>query len=139
MKFRPQTTSEPEINLIPFIDVLLVILIFLMLTTTYSKFNELQLNLPVANADQMRDRPNEIMVSVTADGQYGVNDTLLGKVAPQMLATQLRDAANGNTEAILIINADAMASHQSVVSIMEAARSVGLVKVTFATQNATGK
>lgn len=136
MNFRPRTTSEPEINLIPFIDVLLVILIFLMLTTTYSKFNELQLNLPVANADQMRDRPNEIMVSVTADGQYGINDTILGKVAPQMLATQLRDAANGNADAILIINADAMASHQSVVSVMEAARSVGLVKVTFATQNA---
>ena len=135
MKFRPQTTSEPEINLIPFIDVLLVILIFLMLTTTYSKFNELQLNLPVANSEQMRDRPNEIMVSVTADGQYSVNGTLLGKVAPSILAAQMRDVAKGNAEAILIINADAMASHQSVVSVMEAARSVGLAKVTFATQN----
>ncbi len=69
MNFRPRAKEEPEINLIPFIDVLLVILIFLMLTTTYSKFTELQLTLPVADAEQQRDHPKEVVVAVAADGQ----------------------------------------------------------------------
>lgn len=135
MNFRPRTTSEPEINLIAFIDVLLVILIFLMLTTTYNKFNELQLNLPVANAEQAQTRPNEIRVSVSADGQYAVNGSLVGKIPPQALAEQLRDSSNGNADALLVIQADAMAAHQSVISVMEAARSIGLAKITFATQS----
>ena len=75
MNFRPRAKEEPEINLIPFIDVLLVILIFLMLTTTYSKFTELQLTLPVADAEQQRDHPKEVIVSVAADGRYAVNKT----------------------------------------------------------------
>jgi biopolymer transport protein ExbD len=73
MNFRPRAKDEPEINLIPFIDVLLVILIFLMLTTTYSKFTELQLTLPVADAEQQRDHPKEVIVAVAADGRYAVN------------------------------------------------------------------
>lgn len=132
MKFNTRSTSEPEINLIPFIDVLLVILIFLMLTTTYSKFNELQLTLPIANAEQMRDKPREIIVLVGADGQYAVNGKVLGAATPETLAGALREEAS--PESILIISADAMASHQSVVSVMEAARNTGLAKVTFATQ-----
>ncbi|MGB4928223.1 MAG: biopolymer transporter ExbD, partial [Giesbergeria sp.] len=80
MNFRSRDREEPEINLIPFIDVLLVILIFLMLTTTYSKFTQLQLTLPVADAEQMRDRPKEVIVSVSADGRYAVNkDALDGR------------------------------------------------------------
>ena len=75
MNFRPRTKEEPEINLIPFIDVLLVILIFLMLTTTYSKFTELQLTLPVADTEQQRDHPKEVVVAVAADGRYAVNKT----------------------------------------------------------------
>ena len=73
MNFRKPRPEEPEINLIPFIDVLLVILIFLMLSTTYSKFTELQVALPVADAEQARDRPHEIIVAVAADGRYAVN------------------------------------------------------------------
>jgi biopolymer transport protein ExbD len=75
MNFSPRSKDEPEINLIPFIDVLLVILIFLMLTTTYSKFTELQLTLPVADAEQQRDHPKEVIVSVASDGRYAVNKT----------------------------------------------------------------
>ena len=73
LNFRGQRPEEPEINLIPFIDVLLVILIFLMLSTTYSKFTELQINLPIAGADRARARPKEIIVAVSADGRYAVN------------------------------------------------------------------
>ena len=139
MNFRPRTQEEPEINLIPFIDVLLVILIFLMLSTTYSKFTELQLSLPIANAEQLRDRPKEIIVAVAADGRYAVNKTALdGKTVADMAAA-LRDAAKAGKDSVIIISADAMAPHQSVVSVMEAARRVGLNQVTFATQSSASK
>ncbi|QMV73564.1 biopolymer transporter ExbD [Comamonas piscis] len=136
MNFRPRTTTEPEINLIPFIDVLLVVLIFLMLSTTYSKFTELQLTLPTANAEQLRDRPKEIIVSVASDGRYAVGKQALeGKTVADM-AEALRSAATAGKDSVIIISADALAPHQSVVSVMEAARRVGLQQITFATQTA---
>ncbi|MDH4060644.1 MAG: biopolymer transporter ExbD, partial [Aquincola sp.] len=73
MNFRTHRHEEPEINLIAFIDVLLVVLIFLMMSTTYSKFTELQVNLPTAEADKPRERPAEIIVAVASDGRYAVN------------------------------------------------------------------
>lgn len=136
MNFRPRTTAEPEINLIPFIDVLLVVLIFLMLSTTYSKFTELQLTLPTANAEQLRDRPKEIIVSVASDGRYAVGRVALeGKTVADMVEA-LRNAATAGKDSVIIISADALAPHQSVVSVMEAARRVGLQQITFATQTA---
>ena len=136
MNFRPRQKEEPEINLIPFIDVLLVILIFLMLTTTYSKFTELQLTLPVADAEQMRERPKEIIVAVAADGRYAVNKTGVEGRDVERMAAALRAAAPAGAESIVIISADAMAPHQSVITVMEAARRVGLTQITFATQSA---
>ena len=139
MNFSPRPKDEPEINLIPFIDVLLVILIFLMLSTTYSKFTELQLTLPIANAEQLRERPKEIIVAVAADGRYAVNKTALdGKTVADM-ATALRTAAPAGKDSVVIISADAMAPHQAVVSVMEAARRVGLQQITFATQSSANK
>lgn len=135
MKFRTQKPEEPEINLIPFIDVLLVILIFLMLTTTYSKFTEMQLTLPVANTDAQRDRPKEVIVAVSADGRYMVNREPLAGRSVDALAAALRSAVA--KEGILIISADAMASHQSVITVMEAARREGLTHITFAARNGT--
>ncbi len=136
MNFRPRTREEPEINLIPFIDVLLVILIFLMLTTTYSKFTQLQLTLPVADAEQMRDRPKEVIVSVAADGRYAVNKTALEGRSVENVAAALTSAASAGNESIVIISADATAPHQAVVTVMEAARRAGLSQITFATQSA---
>ncbi|MFT4241595.1 MAG: biopolymer transporter ExbD [Acidovorax sp.] len=139
MNFRPRAHEEPEINLIPFIDVLLVILIFLMLTTTYSKFTELQLTLPVADADQQRDRPKEVIVSVAADGRYAVNKTGVDGKSVDAIAQALRAAANeAGQGSIVIISADALSPHQSVISVMEAARRVGLTQITFATQSSAG-
>jgi len=135
MKFRPRPPEEPEVNLIPFIDVLLVILIFLMLTTTYSKFTELQLTLPVADADQQRDHPKEVVVAVAADGRYAVNRTGLEGKSVDVLAAALQSAAKAGPGSIVIISADATAPHQSVVTVMEAARRVGLTQITFATQS----
>ena len=138
MNFRPRDKEEPEINLIPFIDVLLVILIFLMLTTTYSKFTELQLTLPVADAEQQRDHPKEIIVSVAADGRYAINKAGVEGKSVDAIAQALRAAAVEGQGTVVIISADAMAPHQSVISVMEAARRVGLTQITFATQSSAG-
>jgi biopolymer transport protein ExbD len=135
MNFRPRQKEEPEINLIPFIDVLLVILIFLMLSTTYSKFTEMQIKLPVADVDAQRDYPKEVLVSVSSEGNYSVNKVaVIGRSVPE-LASALQAAAKAGKESVVIINADASAKHQSVISVMEAARRIGLTQITFATQS----
>ena len=135
MNFNPRPKEEPEINLIPFIDVLLVILIFLMLTTTYSKFTELQLTLPVADAQAQRDYPKEVIVAVTSDGRYVVQGTPLGGRSVDALAQALGAAAKAGKDSVVIITADAAAPHQSVINVMEAARRTGLSQITFATQS----
>ena len=139
MNFRPGTRDEPEINLIPFIDILLVILIFLMLTTTYSKFTELQVNLPVADAEQQRPNPREVVVAVGTDGRYAINKEVLEGAGVETLANALSRAADGQREVVVIISADAAATHQSVINVMDAARRAGLVQVTFATQQSGGR
>jgi biopolymer transport protein ExbD len=134
MNFRPRPKEEPEINLIPFIDVLLVVLIFLMLTTTYSKFTELQLKLPVADTDTQRDYPKEIVVGVTSDGRYTVKGMpLAGRNVDAV--TQAFADLHPQKDNVVIITADAAAPHQSVITVMEAARRVGLNQITFATQH----
>ena len=135
MNFRPRSKDEPEINLIPFIDVLLVILIFLMLTTTYSKFTGLQLTLPVADAEQQRDYPKEIVVAVAADGRYAVNKAAVEGGGVESKARALGDAAKAGADSVVIISADAQAPHQAVITVMEAARRAGLSHITFATQS----
>ncbi|MDL5037729.1 ExbD/TolR family protein [Comamonas resistens] len=135
MNFRPRHRDEPEINLIPFIDVLLVVLIFLMLSTTYSKFTELELTLPVADAEQQRDRPKEIIVAVASDGRYAVNKQALDDRTMEAVASALSGAAAAGKDSVVIISADATAPHQSVVTVMEAARRAGLSQITFATQS----
>ncbi|MEN9627721.1 MAG: hypothetical protein RJA10_948 [Pseudomonadota bacterium] len=134
MKFSRRRPEDPEINLIPFIDVLLVVLIFLMLSTTYSRFTELQVNLPAANSEKLRERPAEIIVSVAADGRYAVNRKLVDGRSVEVLMAELRSAAGGRDDSVVIISADATAAHQSVVNVLDAARRAGLQRLTFATQ-----
>jgi biopolymer transport protein ExbD len=135
MNFRPRQKEEPEINLIPFIDVLLVVLIFLMLSTTYSKFTELQLRLPVADADAQRDYPKEVIVAVSSDGRYAINKTPVNGRSVEAVAQALAESAKAGKDSVVIISADASASHQSVITVMEAARRSGLTQITFATQS----
>jgi biopolymer transport protein ExbD len=135
MNFCPKSRDEPEINLIPFIDVLLVILIFLMLSTTYSKFTELQLRLPVADTDVARDHPKEIIVAVGSDGAYAINKMPLAGRSLEALVSALLDGSKAGKDTVVIISADASAQHQSVITVMEAARRAGLTQITFATQS----
>ena len=126
--------EEPEINLIPLIDVLLVILIFLMVTTTYSRYAELQINLPTAEANKPEERPNQINVAVDGEGKYVINKAAVPFQNPDSFAAELKRAAGGVPDPVIIINADAAATHQSVINIMEAARIAGFSRITFTTQ-----
>ncbi len=135
MKFKKSTAIEPDINLIPFIDVLLVVLIFLMLTTTWSRFNQMNVSLPSANAQGSTDATPSWVVAVSSQGAYAVNGAKIEGRTLQDLSAAL--AGLRKTDAALIIKADASASHQSVVNVLEAARMNGVVKIAFATQNSS--
>ena len=134
MRFRRRRAEEPEINLIPFIDVLLVVLIFLMLTTTYSKYSELQITLPTADADRIRERPAEIIVNVSADGRYLIDKKPVEGRSVEVLTLELQAAAAGKAEPVVIVSADALTAHQAVINVMDAARRAGLGRLTFAAQ-----
>ena len=132
---RGREQDVQEINLIPLIDVLLVIIIFLMLTTTYAKFSGLEINLPTADAAKQAEQPNEVSVAVTANGQVLVNKAPLAANDVKSISEALRRAAGNNSDPIIVINADAKATHQSVVDIMQAAQSAGYPRISFATQS----
>ncbi|HWW04828.1 biopolymer transporter ExbD [Collimonas sp.] len=134
--------DDPEINLIPFIDVLLVIVIFLMVTTSYSKFTALQITLPTADADKAMQQPQEINVAVNPQGQYAVNNVQVSSKDAASLALDLKSAAQSGQskgDPVVIINADAMATHQTVINVLEAARLAGFDKITFAAQTSGHK
>ncbi|MDQ5850214.1 MAG: biopolymer transporter ExbD [Pseudomonadota bacterium] len=136
MNFQRGKEKEPlEINLVPLIDVMMVILIFLMITTTYSKYTELQINLPTADADKQLERQNEVMVLVNAQGQYVVNRSPVAFRGVEQLAEELKRAGGTLKDPIVVISADAAATHQAVVRVMEAARLAGLTQITFTTQS----
>ncbi|MYM36452.1 biopolymer transporter ExbD [Duganella sp. FT94W] len=144
MNFRKgQRREDPEINLIPFIDVLLVILIFLMVSTTYSKFTELQITLPTAEAQKAEDKPFELNVTVDAKGNYTINGEPVSFRDVNGFAQAMRDAATKAGEAgkspVVIVNADQFAMHQMVINVMEAARIAGYEKLTFAAQTGGSK
>jgi len=126
--------DDPEINFIPLIDVLLVILIFLMVTTTYQRVAELQITLPEADAEAVKQRPKEVNVGIDAQGRYVIDKNVFTFTTVGALGEMLKRAAGDAKDPVVIINADANATHQSVIHVMEAARQAGLVHITFATQ-----
>ena len=136
MNFQRGRGREPlEINLVPLIDVMMVIIIFLMITTTYSRYTELAINLPSAEAEKQPERANEVAVLVNAQGQYVVNRRAVVYRSVEQLSEELRRAAGGAKEPMVVISADANATHQAVIRVMEAARLAGLSQITFTTQS----
>jgi len=131
---RGAAREEPEINLIPMIDVLLVILIFLMITTTYSKFAGLEINLPTADAQAQKEQPNEINVAVTAAGEITVNKVPVPGHDVEAISLALKRTAGDAKDPVVIINADARTTHQSVIDVMQASQQAGFVHISFATQ-----
>jgi len=137
MNFRRGRREDyPEINLIPFIDILLVIVIFLAVTTTYARFAELKINLPTSSAEHTPNQPKQIEVAVSESGRYQIDSVTIGEATVDEIAAVLKTAAGDQSDPVVVINADARAAHQSVVNVMEAARRVGLSRITFATETA---
>ena len=132
---RGRTREEPEINLIPMIDVLLVILIFMMVTTSYAKYSELQINLPQAGGETSTSQVKPINVSIDATEHYAINDNEVRFTGVTALTASLKTAAGEQTDPVIVINADAKTPHQAVINVMEAARQAGFARITFATQN----
>lgn len=130
---RRSLDDEPEVNLIPLIDVLLVILIFLAATTSFTRYQQMELTLPQASAEALD--PEALTIAITQDGVFALNGQLLSVTTVEDIAAALATAAAGNKEAVLVINADAKATHESVVRAMEAARLAGIERVNFATQS----
>jgi len=137
MRFARTQKEDPEINLIPMIDVLLVIIIFLMLTTTYSRFAELKINLPSADAERKPERANEINMVISANGQYVLQRKPVQFRDVASLAEELRRAGTGMKDAIVVVNADNNANYQSVIRVMDAARQAGYGQVVFAVEQTT--
>jgi biopolymer transport protein ExbD len=131
--------EDPEINFIPLIDLLLVILIFVLVTTTYSKFSELQVSLPAASIEHLVERPVEIAVTVSGDARYAIDGTAVAYRDPTGFAQLLERAGAGRKSPTVVIYADAGASHQAVVNVLESARLAGLGKVSFATQTGAAR
>ena len=135
MKFRRGFAEDPEINLIPLIDVLLVVLIFLAVSTTYSRFAQMQIELPSADPGSQAAKTQDIQVGISADGRFVIGKTVAPVADVKALTEMLGRAAQGLSEPVVVINADAQAPHQSVITVMEAARNAGLVRLSFATQH----
>ena len=134
---RGRRHEELEMNLVPLIDVLLVIIIFLVVSATFSRTSELQINLPTAEANSPQDKPLVVTVEVDATGRYMVNGRAVESADVAGIASALTKAAGEGKEPTIVINADAKTTHQSVVNVMEAARQANYTHITFATQIGT--
>lgn len=132
---RRRKLDEPEINLVAMIDVLLVLIIFLMLTTTYAKFSGQKIDLPTADAASPPPTPKSIEIGITAGGNVYIDSVALPDGQVETVANALATKASEQSDTVIIINADAMASHQSVIDAMHAAQSSGFARITFSTQN----
>ncbi|KON80001.1 biopolymer transporter ExbD [Azoarcus sp. PA01] len=132
---RGRRQEEPEINLIPLIDIMLVLIIFLVLTTTFSKVSGLEINLPTGEAQTAETMPDQIDIAVSASGDILVNrQPVEGKDIDAIAAALGQAVPAGKDEPVVVINADAKAAHQSVINAMQAAQRAGLSHITFAIQ-----
>ena len=129
-------TAEPEINLIPFIDVLLVILIFLMISTTFTRYQELAITLPTANGSESQAELKQIHIAVSRDGRFAINGKVTDRSQLSSALTQLTGPSRQKEGGSLQVNidADAKAPHQAVMSALEAARDANLSNIVFSSQ-----
>ena len=134
MNLRPEPKEPVDINLTPLIDVVFLLLIFFMVSTTFNRDSELSIELPAATAEAQKRKPESIDVAIDAQGRFYVNGRQLLNTQPKTIRQALRTAAGDNDSPPVIISADAKTPHQAVVQIMDAARELGFVRLTFATR-----
>ncbi len=138
MKFRRTSEEEPEINLIPLIDVLLMALIFLIVTTSFSTESQLRIRLPEASSETKENLPS-LRVTIDAKGQYFIDNQQLLNATPEVLRNAMAHAAGSNKDPLVIINADAQTPHEAVIRVMDMSRRLGFTRLTFATQQPAGQ
>ena len=131
-------SAEPEINLIPFIDVLLVVLIFLMISTTFTRYQELAITLPSANGSESQTDNKQVHIAVSRDGRFAINGKVMDRTQLSGALIQLSNQSGSNKDGVsslqVNIDADARAPHQAVMSALEAARDANLSNVVFSSQ-----
>lgn len=134
MKFRRQRTEDEGINLTPLIDVVFLLLIFFMVSTTFSKRTQLTVDLPEAVGEQNSEPPRQIEIMIAADGSYAVNDQALVNNKVETLKAAITKLAEGDTKVPLVVTADAKTPHQAVVQAMDAAGQLGFVHLSITTR-----
>ena len=131
-------SAEPEINLIPFIDVLLVVLIFLMISTTFTRYQELAITLPTANGSESAIDNKQVHIAVSRDGRFAINGKVTDRSQLSSALTQLSNQSGstieGDSNIQVNIDADARAPHQAVMNALEAARDANLSNIIFSSQ-----
>ncbi|HJP36183.1 MAG: biopolymer transporter ExbD [Gammaproteobacteria bacterium] len=133
MNFHPQREEEVDVNLTPLIDVVFLLLIFFMVSTTFVRESEIELTLPEAS-EEVRENPlDTIEIAIDAHGRYFVNGNALINTQIGTIRQALNEVRPTDAEPVVIISADAGATHQAVVTVMDAARQVGLTRITFPT------
>jgi biopolymer transport protein ExbD len=134
MNFRSDRRDEIDLDITPLIDVVFLLLIFFMVSTTFEHNSEINITLPSSSKEMTEAKPDAVNVGLDSQGSVYINDKALVNAQIETIKSALSDALVGLNEPPVIISADAKASHQSVVRVMDAARQLGLVKITFATQ-----
>ena len=134
----PPVSAEPEINLIPFIDVLLVVLIFLMISTTFTRYQELAITLPSANGSESQVDNKQVHIAVSRDGRFAINGKVMDRTQISGALIELSSQSGSNKDGVsslqVNIDADARAPHQAVMSALEAARDANLSNIVFSSQ-----
>jgi biopolymer transport protein ExbD len=133
MKFRTRPSEDPELNLVPLIDVLLMTLIFLVVTTSFSKESQLRIRLPEATTEQ-RTTQDSLRVLIDANGHYYINDKQLLNDSPEVLRNAISQAARNLKNPVIVIHADGRTPHEAVVRVMDVSQRLGYTRLTFATQ-----
>lgn len=137
MKFKREEREELELNLTPLIDVVFLLLIFFMVSTTFQKESEISLQLPKATDTETKTPDDRIEIVINAAGRYFINDQELVKTDVASLQNALYKVSGGQRDLPLTIRADAQVPHQSVVTAMDAAGQLGMLKLTIATSRST--
>mgnify|MGYP006072202935 FL=1 len=139
MQFKRQKDGEVSVNLTPLIDVVFLLLIFFMVSTTFTKETHLSLDLPEATGEEKIDQPQQIEILIDAGGQYVIDGRSLVSTNIETLMKALETIANGDTTRPLVITADASTPHQAVISAMDAAGQLGFVHLSLTTTKPAGE
>lgn len=134
MNLAPQKTKDPDVNLTPMIDVVFLLLLFFMVSTSFIRESSLKVDLPEAMGQALIEQQHAVDIIINANGEFIVNDVSLGIPTKEQLLDALKIAAAGNPDPHIIISADANAEYQNIVTAMDSAQQLNFVRITLATR-----